>query len=66
MANLPKMSAREIVATTVMLTLFAGVLAAMYLHGMISLIGIALIVAMGVVFVGGTIYLYALMWDEDD
>ena len=32
----------------------------------ISLTGIALLIIMGIAFVGGSLYLYAKMWEDED
>jgi len=60
------MKTREIIATSVMLALFGATLATMYRHGRISLTGIALLIIMGIAFVGGSLYLYAKMWEDVD
>jgi len=60
------MKTREVIATAVMLTLFGATLATMYQHGGISLTGIALLIIMGIAFVGGSLYLYAKMWEDED
>jgi hypothetical protein len=38
----------------------------MFWHGKIGLLAILLLLAMGMVFVGGSVYLYGQMWAEDD
>lgn len=66
MQSLPKMSRREVIGTTIILMLFGVALGLMYWLKKMSLLEIAAIIAMGGVFVGGSMHLYTKMWDDED
>lgn len=66
MPSRPNMSTREMVGTTIILTLFGAALGVLCWFGRITLLEIAAIIAIGGIFIGGSVHLYKQMWDEEE
>lgn len=66
MLGLPPMSRREKAGTATILLVGLALLGLAFWRGWMSLLQIAALIGIGIGFVGGTLYLYRQLWDEED